>query len=199
MTNVTKVPLRDDRVRSDAGPMTPNTAVFHPTHGRCLFNRPLLTKPGRAYVEKKGNLIEVSISELKTLALHLAHRREVAADFAQQLVGRLRDTGDRYTFIIECGFDCVDAANEWARSITGRDIPVSCLRTYDKGGFEVRYNGPHYDIPCELEFVPTGVGGGVHDQVAVGISDGSHVKFNWKETGEELLRAGLAWRAPQPR
>jgi hypothetical protein len=69
---ITTVPLPFDTVLSDGSPMTPNSVVFHPTHGRCLFSRPLLTRPGRAYVEKNGSLIEVSVLELKTLAVHIA-------------------------------------------------------------------------------------------------------------------------------
>jgi hypothetical protein len=127
------------------------------------------------------------------------HLHQIGVAYGPALAAKLKETGDTYTLYIQCEPDSEVDATTWAASI-GFPIPDECITVHDKAwSFEARFVGPNYNIPCEWDFMNEGDQGGAHGELPVGIMAGKNVKFNWKEIIEELLKAGIAWRAPKHR
>jgi len=137
----------------------------------------------------------------KELAMQQRSRQlhQLGVAYAPALAAKLKETDAPYTLYIQCEPDYEVDATTWAASI-GFPIPDECLVIADKAwSFEARFVGPNYNIPCEWDFLNEGDQGGTNGGIPVGILAGKNVKFNWKEIIEELLKAGIAWRAPKRR
>lgn len=122
-----------------------------------------------------------------------ALRHAMAEPACTALVALVLARTPDYSFFIEAAPDAIQQAFDWAMRINGKEPCI--VPTPGRTGFETRYNGPHYDLPFDT--VPEHTGGGIAiGNVPVGISDegSAQIKFNWRETAEELLRAGLPWR-----
>ncbi len=156
-----------------------------------------LREISRAYaatLKENDRIAKELAAQQKSRQLH-----QIGVAYGPALATKLQETGDDYTLYIQCEPDSEVDATAWAASI-GFPIPDDCITIHDKAwSFEARFVGPNYNIPCEWDFVNEGDQCGAHGEFPVGILAGKNVKFNWKEIVEELLKAGITWRAPKRR
>ena len=132
-------------------------------------------------------------------ALRTAHRHKVVRPWAVTIaaVHKVQDYSTPYTFFYQVG-NAVDAqrARDIHESFLVEQEPCIVEVSGWDGHVELRYNGPHFNVPCEMPMVENNTGGGkaLGTPVVISDLDSSQCKTNWLETGEELLLAGLPMR-----
>jgi len=168
--------------------------VNNPTLKAILLPPVFTAKEIAAQRAQEKRIVKEQAAQQRSRQLH-----QIGVASGPALADKLHETGDDYTLYIQCAPDSEADATAWAASI-GFPVPDECIAVYDKAwSFEARFVGPDYNIPCEWNFMDEGDQGGMHGEFPVGIRSGKNVKFNWKEIIEELLKAGIAWRAPKRR
>jgi hypothetical protein len=131
----------------------------------------------------------------RTVDMNAAQRHALGLAYTPALAAKLKETGDSYSFFIQCAPDYEFEARAWAEGI-GFPVPDACLRPYPKAWrFEARFRGNDYGIPCEYMLLDEGTQQGKRGNSPVGIRSRGRIHFNWKEIAEELLKAGIAWRS----